>query len=87
MCDINESAAETLSQLSNLKALFMWGDTTELENLKPLKGMKELENLAFTTPISSLEGIEQFPSLNFLSVRFSLVKSLRWMHFPQKRTM
>ena len=29
MCDINESAAETLSQLSNLKALFMWGDTTE----------------------------------------------------------
>ncbi len=76
MCDINESAAETLSQLSNLKALFMWGDTTELENLKPLKGMKELENLAFTTQISSLEGIEQFPSLNFLSVSFSLVKDL-----------
>ena len=39
MCDINEAAAETLSKLSTLKALFMWGDSTELENLKPLKGM------------------------------------------------
>lgn len=76
MCDINEAAAETLSQLSSLKALFMWGDSTELENLKPLKGMEELDTLAFTTQISSLEGIEQFPSLNFLSVSFSLVKDL-----------
>ena len=76
MCDINEAAAETLSKLSTLKALFMWGDSTELENLKPLKGMEELETLAFTTQISSLEGIEQFPSLNFLSVSFSLVKNL-----------
>lgn len=76
MCDINETAAETLSKLSTLKALFMWGDSTELENLKPLKGMEELETLAFTTQISSLEGIEQFPSLNFLSVSFSLVKDL-----------
>ena len=76
MCDINEAAAETLSKLSTLKALFMWGDSTELENLKPLKGMEELETLAFTTQISSLEGIEQFPSLNFLSVSFSLVKDL-----------
>ena len=76
MCDINEAAAETLSKLSTLKALFMWGDSTELENLKPLKGMEELETLAFTTQISSLEGIEQFPSLSFLSVSFSLVKDL-----------
>ena len=76
MCDINEAAAETLSQMSTLKALFMWGDSTILENLKPLKGMAELETLAFTTQISSLEGIEQFPSLNFLSVSFSLVKDL-----------
>ena len=76
MCDINEAAEETLSKLSTLKALFMWGDSTELENLKPLKGMEELETLAFTTQISSLEGIEQFPSLNFLSVSFSLVKDL-----------
>lgn len=76
MCDINEAAAETLSKLSNLKALFMWGDSTELENLKPLKGMEKLDTLAFTTQISSLEGIEQFPSLNFLSVSFSLVKDL-----------
>ena len=76
MCDINEAAAETLSKLSTLKALFMWGDSTELENLKPLKGMEELDTLAFTTQISSLEGIEQFPSLNFLSVSFSLVKDL-----------
>ncbi len=76
MCDINEAAAETLSQMSTLKALFMWGDSTILEDLKPLKGMTELETLAFTTQISSLEGIEQFPSLNFLSVSFSLVKDL-----------
>ena len=73
MCDVNEAAAETLSQMSTLKALFMWGDSTILENLKPLKGMTQLETLAFTTQISSLEGIEQFPSLNFLSVSFSLV--------------
>ena len=76
MCDVNEAAAETLSQMSTLKALFMWRDSTILENLKPLKGMTQLETLAFTTQISSLEGIEQFPSLNFLSVSFSLVKDL-----------
>lgn len=76
MCDVNEAAAETLSQMSTLKALFMWGDSTILENLKPLKAMTQLETLAFTTQISSLEGIEQFPSLNFLSVNFSLVKDL-----------
>nr|WP_288837092.1 protein kinase [uncultured Blautia sp.] len=76
MCDVNEAAAETLSQMSTLKALFMWGDSTILENLKPLKGMTQMETLAFTTQISSLEGIEQFPSLNFLSVSFSLVKDL-----------
>ena len=76
MCDVNEAAAETLSQMSTLKALFMWGDSTILENLKPLKGMRQLETLAFTTQISSLEGIELFPSLNFLSVNFSLVKDL-----------
>lgn len=76
MCDVNEAAAETLSQMSTVKALFMWGDSTILENLKPLKGMTQLETLAFTTQISSLEGIEQFPSLNFLSVNFSLVKDL-----------
>lgn len=76
MCDVNEAAAETLSQMSTLKVLFMWGDSTILENLKPLKGMTQLETLAFTTQISSLEGIEQFPSLNFLSVSFSLVKDL-----------
>ena len=76
MCDVNEAAAETLSQMSTLKALFMWGDSTILENLKPLKGMTQLETLAFTTQISSLEGIEQFPSLNFLSVSFSPVKDL-----------
>ena len=27
MCDINEAAEETLSKLSTLKALFMWGDS------------------------------------------------------------
>ena len=52
MCDVNEAAAETLSQMSTLKALFMWGDSTILENLKPLKGMTQLETLAFTTQIS-----------------------------------
>lgn len=76
MCDVNEAAAETLSQMSTLKALFMWGDSTILENLKPLKVMIQLETLAFITQISSLEGIEQFPSLNFLSVSFSPVKDL-----------
>lgn len=76
MCNVNEAAAETLSKMSTLKSLVMWGGETSLENLKPLKGMDELESLAFTAPISSLEGIEQFPSLNFLSVSFSLVKDL-----------
>lgn len=76
MCNVNEAAAETLSKMSTLKSLVMWGGETSLEDLKPLKGMDELESLAFTAPISSLEGIEQFPSLNFLSVSFSLVKEL-----------
>ena len=76
MCNVNEVAAETLSKMSTLKSLVMWGGETSLEDLKPLKGMDELESLAFTAPISSLEGIEQFPSLNFLSVGFSLVKDL-----------
>ena len=76
MCNVNEAAAETLSKMSTLKSLVMWGGETSLEDLKPLKGMDELESLAFTAPISSLEGIEQFPSLNFLSVSFSLVKDL-----------
>ena len=76
MCNVNETAAETLSQMSTLKSLVMWGGETSLEDLKPLKGMDGLESLAFTAPISSLEGIEQFPSLNFLSVSFSLVKDL-----------
>ena len=76
MCNVNEAAAETLSKMSTLKSLVMWGGETSLENLKPLKGMDELESLAFTAPISSLEGIEQFPSLNFLSVSFSLLKDL-----------
>lgn len=76
MCNVNEAAAETLSKMSTLKSLVMWGGETSLEDLKPLKGMDELESLAFTAPISSLEGMEQFPSLNFLSVSFSLVKDL-----------
>lgn len=76
MCNVNEAAAETLFKMSTLKSLVMWGGETSLEDLKPLKGMDELESLAFTAPISSLEGIEQFPSLNFLSVSFSLVKDL-----------
>ena len=76
MCNVNEAAAETLSKMSTLKSLVMWGGETSLGDLKPLKGMDELESLAFTAPISSLEGIEQFPSLNFLSVSFSLVKDL-----------
>ena len=76
MCNVDETAAETLSRMSTLKSLVMWGGETSLENLKPLKGMDGLESLAFTAPISSLEGIEQFPSLNFLSVSFSLVKDL-----------
>ena len=76
MCNVNEAAAETLSKMSTLKSLVMWGGETSLENLKPLKGMDELESLAFTAPISSVEGIEEFPSLNFLSVSFSLVKDL-----------
>lgn len=76
MCNVNETAAETLSKMSTLKSLVMWGGETSLEDLKPLKGMNGLESLAFTAPISSLEGIEEFPSLNFLSVSFSLVKDL-----------
>ena len=76
MCNVNETAAETLSRMSTLKSLVMWGGETSLKNLKPLKGMDGLESLAFTAPISSLEGIEQFTSLNFLSVSFSLVKDL-----------
>ena len=62
--------------MSTLKSLVMWSGETSLEDLKPLKGMNGLESLAFTAPISSLEGIGEFPSLNFLSVSFSLVKDL-----------
>ena len=76
MCNVNETVAETLSKMSTLKSLVMWGGETSLEDLKPLKGMNGLESLAFTAPISSVEGIEEFPSLNFLSVSFSLVKDL-----------
>ena len=31
MCDVNEAAAETLSQMSTLKALFMWGESETIE--------------------------------------------------------
>ena len=71
---IMENPAENLSVIGECTGILRLN--IQGMNLKPLKGMTQLETLAFTTQISSLEGIEQFPSLNFLSVSFSLVKDL-----------
>ena len=66
--DVPEEMAEVLPQMSNLKGLIMWGGNTVLKNLEPLKGMESLESLAVSSPVSSLEGIENFPNLYALSV-------------------
>lgn len=74
--DVPEEMAEVLPQMSNLKGLIMWGGNTVLKNLEPLKGMESLESLAVSSPVSSLEGIENFPKLYALSIGFSFITDL-----------
>lgn len=74
--DVPEEMAEVLPQMSNLKGLIMWGGNTVLKNLEPLKGMESLESLAVSSPVSSLEGIENFPNLYALSISFSFITDL-----------
>ena len=74
--DVPEEMAEVLPQMSNLKGLIMWGGNTVLKNLEPLKGMESLESLAVSSPVSSLEGIENFPNLYALSIGFSFITDL-----------
>ena len=74
--DVPEEMAEVLPQMSNLKGLIMWGGNTVLKNLEPLKGMESLESLAVSSPVSSLEGIENFPNLYVLSIGFSFITDL-----------
>ena len=74
--DVPEEMAEVLPQMSNLKGLIMWGGNTVLKNLEPLKGMESLESLAVGSPVSSLEGIENFPNLYALSIGFSFITDL-----------
>lgn len=74
--DVPEEMAEVLAQMSELKVLIMWGGNTVLKNLEPLKGMESLESLAVSSPISSLEGIENFPNLYALSIGFSFITDL-----------
>ena len=61
--DVNEPEIQALSQMNHLKNLTLWGDNTTLENLTPLKGMENLETLAFRNNIPSLEGLGEFPVL------------------------
>ena len=74
--DVPEEMAEVLAQMSELKVLIMWGGNTVLKNLEPLKGMESLESLAVSSPVSSLEGIENFPKLYALSIGFSFITDL-----------
>lgn len=74
--DVPEEMAEVLAQMSELKGLIMWGGNTVLKNLEPLKGMESLEFLAVGSPVSSLEGIENFPNLYALSIGFSFITDL-----------
>ena len=74
--DTPEEMVEVLAQMSNLKGLIMWGGNTVLKNLEPLKGMESLESLAVSSPVSSLEGIENFPKLYALSIGFSFITDL-----------
>lgn len=74
--DVPEEMAEVLAQMSELKGLIMWGGNTVLKNLEPLKGMESLESLAVSSPVSSLEGIENFPKLYALSIGFSFITDL-----------
>lgn len=74
--DVPEEMAEVLAQMSELKGLIMWGGNTVLKNLEPLKGMESLEFLAVGSPVSSLEGIENFPNLYALSIGFSFITAL-----------
>ena len=74
--DVPEEMAKVLPQMSNLKGLIMWGGNTVLKNLEPLKGMESLESLAVSSPVSSLEGIENFPNLYALSIGFSFITDL-----------
>lgn len=74
--DVPEEMAEVLAQMRELKVLIMWGGNTVLKNLEPLKGMESLESLAVSSPISSLEGIENFPNLYALSIGFSFITDL-----------
>lgn len=74
--DVPEEMAEVLAQMSELKGLIMWGGNTVLKNLEPLKGMESLESLAVSSPVSSLEGIENFPNLYALSIGFSFITDL-----------
>ena len=74
--DVPEEMAEVFPQMSNLKGLIMWGGNTVLKNLEPLKGMESLESLAVSSPVSSLEGIENFPKLYALSIGFSFITDL-----------
>ena len=62
--DVPEEMAEVLPQI------------TVLKNLEPLKGMESLEALAVRSPVSSLEGIENFPNLYALSIGFSFITDL-----------
>ena len=66
--DVNEPEIQALSQMDHLKNLTLWGDNTTLENLSPLKGMENLETLAFRNNIPSLEGIGEFPVLTVLVI-------------------
>ena len=74
--DTPEEMVEVLAQMSNLKGLIMWGGNTVLKDLEPLKGMESLESLAVSSPVSSLEGIENFPKLYALSIGFSFITDL-----------
>lgn len=74
--DVPEEMAEVLAQMSELKGLIMWGGNTVLKNLEPLKGIESLESLAVSSPVSSLEGIENFPNLYALSIGFSFITDL-----------
>ena len=74
--DSPEEMVEVLAQMSELKGLIMWGGNTVLKDLEPLKGMESLESLAVSSPVSSLEGIENFPNLYALSIGFSFITDL-----------
>lgn len=72
----SKETIDTISKMGQLEYLYIWDapDLTDLSRLSDLSKLKIL--LTDLCPITSLEGLDAFPELIFLSVQNTLVESL-----------